>query len=63
MDPELKIEQQATGRWAIVKETPYGERTVLEEHETMQDAHASQRLPRIESTVFPRHACSCKLAA
>ncbi|MCB9895295.1 MAG: hypothetical protein H6839_12660 [Planctomycetes bacterium] len=47
MDPELKIEQQASGRWAIVEETPYGERKVLEEHATVQDAHASQRLPRI----------------
>ena len=49
MEPELKIEQQASGRWAIVHETPYGERTVLEEHETVQDAHASQRLPRVEA--------------
>ena len=47
MDPELKIEQQATGRWAIVQETAYGERTVLEEHETVQDAKSSQRLPRV----------------
>ncbi|MCA8936641.1 MAG: hypothetical protein KDB68_10625 [Planctomycetes bacterium] len=47
MDPELKIEQQASGRWAIVKETMYGERQVLEEHDTVQDAQTSQRLPKI----------------
>lgn len=47
MDPELKIEQQASGRWAIVQETAYGERFVLEEHDTVQDAQSSQRLPRI----------------
>jgi hypothetical protein len=48
MDPEIKIEQQASGRWAIVRETPYGERHVLEEHETVQDAKSSQRLPQVE---------------
>jgi hypothetical protein len=47
MDPELKIEQQPSGRWAIVKETPYGERTVLEEHAKLDDAKSSQRLPKV----------------
>jgi hypothetical protein len=47
MDPELKIEQQASGRWAIVKETAYGERTVLEEHAKLDDAKSSQRLPKV----------------
>jgi hypothetical protein len=49
MDPELKIEQQASGRWAIVKETPYGERTVLEDHATVEDAKSSQRLPKAQA--------------
>ncbi|MBZ0137170.1 MAG: hypothetical protein K8I27_12450 [Planctomycetes bacterium] len=47
MDPELKIEQQASGRWAIVQETVFGERQVLEEHDTVQDAKSSRRLPKI----------------
>ena len=47
MDPEVKIEQQASGRWAIVQETAYGERRVLEEHESVEAAKTSQRLPRV----------------
>jgi len=47
MDPEIRIEQRPTGRWAVVRETAYGERTVLEEHASVEDAHASQRLRKI----------------
>lgn len=47
MDPELKIEQQSSGRWAIVQETPYGDRRVLEEHETVEDAQASGRIRKV----------------
>ena len=47
MDPEIKIEQQSSGRWAIVRETPYGDRRVLEEHDTVEDAQTSGRLKQI----------------